>query len=567
MAKMNNTKKTPGMNKALNHEGAVGHKLGNLELLFSKVLGSFFGESTHYEKRDPADEFRKITELIEGVHPRDKEYVLKIAQLGRETSFGKMIQYPIEILVACFNIDMYKGSNFLDPDTRKNKLQFYTDRIVRRALDITEVVSSQIAMYDFSTQKVKTTKGKLNNVRNRVVPLPMQLRKGLEAKLNQLDDFALSKGLAEGKDVSLADVIKLVRPNPTLSKHKNRDKFYKSIIEGTVNFGNGKAQIKSEMSKMGQSKTVESVERVREAVEEGTIQNIVSAIVALYQKGIFNDKQILNRVCDRLRDPKEIHKSKLLPQYFWSAYSALEDAGSNATISQLCEAISDALDLSVANTESLDGYNGILVDVSSSMRQTISSKSTVDGLTMACILGAVAYKKGYGDLFIFGTECQRADFSRKMPIIDIVKTLISCNPKIGGGTNLYNALCCITQFCEDKKTKYDNFLIISDNDCYGYDKSSSTLTLGERRGLWGVNYIPDADKHLNIMFSKGMIKKVWINNLLANETVIANTNEHRKNLIAGFTEQYINIINTYNSIGGNADIRKVIDSLVDKYCK
>ena len=65
-------------------------------------------------------------------------------------------------------------------------------------------------------------------------------------------------------------------------------------------------------------------------------------------------------------------------------------------------------------------------------------------------------------------------------------------------------------------------------------------------------------------FSKPRVKKVYLNNLLGNNFAIVNTDDFRKNLITGFSERIVDVINTYSAIGtGASDIRVVIDSLVD----
>ena len=81
MARMNSTKRgiKADSRTTVNHEGAVVHDLNALEVLFSKVLGSFFGESTFYENRDADKDFIDLVETINKVDYEDIEYVLKIA--------------------------------------------------------------------------------------------------------------------------------------------------------------------------------------------------------------------------------------------------------------------------------------------------------------------------------------------------------------------------------------------------------------------------------------------------------------------------------------------------------
>lgn len=69
---------------------------------------------------------------------------------------------------------------------------------------------------------------------------------------------------------------------------------------------------------------------------------------------------------------------------------------------------------------------------------------------------------------------------------------------------------------------------------------------------------------MNKLFKNKVIKKLYIDNLLGNNFAIANTDDYRKNLITGFSERVIDVINVYSSIGtGASDVRKVIDSIVE----
>ena len=61
-----------------------------------------------------------------------------------------------------------------------------------------------------------------------------------------------------------------------------------------------------------------------------------------------------------------------------------------------------------------------------------------------------------------------------------------------------------------------------------------------------------------------MIKKFYLNNLLGNKFSIVNTDDYRKNLITGFYERIVEVVNIYGSLGrGVSDIRVVIDHMVD----
>ena len=55
-----------------------------------------------------------------------------------------------------------------------------------------------------------------------------------------------------------------------------------------------------------------------------------------------------------------------------------------------------------------------------------------------------------------------------------------------------------------------------------------------------------------------------MNNLVGNDFAIVNTDDYRKNLITGFSEKIVDVINVYSALGtGASDIRVIIDSLMD----
>lgn len=561
MAKMNAKKKAPRMNRTKNHHGETVHNLDALERLFSKVLGSFFGESTHYENRSTEGDFNKLMEDINAVHEKDKEYVLKIAQLGREHN---MISYPLQVLTACFNLDHYKGDQFIDPMTGKNRLWGYSDRIIRRALDITEILATQITVNDFSKRYPKKRREKLDNRRNREVPLPMQLRKNLKAKLESFDAFKLSKGLAKSNTVSLKDAICILRPRPA---NKSLERAYKQILDGEMKLGNGKTQIRSALSNAGQDRPRKDMD-IKDAVYKGTLQNILYGLEGLRSAGAFEDNDLVDFIVTKFTTKKEVLNSKLLPFRFYSAYMAIEEKwGESFTtrnnVERIKEAIVDAMELSIENVSKIGGTTAVLVDVSVSMDRTVSDKSSVSAVDIACILGAIAYKKGFGDLYIFASQCEKVNVSRRTPIIEMVRIMQSWDrTQYRRSTNLNDALSCIHGYAKAHALKYDNLIILSDNDCYGYN--SGEIKFGEAYGANRWRGYENADSQITAMIGAGTIKKVWINNLLGNDFAVVNTAQHSKNLITGFSEKFVDIIEVHNCIGGNADVRQVIDMLLEK---
>lgn len=550
MAGFNSSRKVPlkqDTQTTVNHEGSKVHNLTALETLFSKVLGSFFGESTFYEKRNAEDEFKKLVRTINAVDYEDIEYVLKIALLGREYN---MISYPLEVLTACFNDERFKGHNFLD-ENGNNKLRFYSDRIIRRSKDVVDVMATQINAFGFD---VKHDRGRSKKT-HRDIPLPIQLRKCLKSKLESFNEYQLSKGLSEGREVTLADCIKLLHPSEKESLV--REGFYRSIIENRVDMGAGKKQIQSELSKSRNKNSASTVKDVKESLDTSTLMAIVKNLVAIHRAGLFDDDKAVDSICSKLTSKKEVRASKLLPFRFYSAFKEVEKCagGSRAAKNarRILDALSVALDLSIDNLKPLDGFNAILIDMSGSMDYHISSNSSVTAKEIAAVLGAICFKQGTSDLYVFANKCEKVSrTTRNSSVMDIVHEILRHN--VGGGTYLNNALDYIFNGSE---VKYDSLILLSDNDCYEANSRGFTLTRS-----WGSTR--STDDLVNSLISRKRIRKFYLNNLLGNSFAVVNTDDYRKNLITGFSEKFCDMINIYSCLGQRAgDIRKVIDSLVE----
>lgn len=544
MARMNSTNRSVPLSKdtntTRNHEGAVVHNLDSLEILFSKVLGSFFGESTYYEKRTAEKDFVDLVKTINNVDYEDIEYVLKIALLGREYN---MIQYPLSVLTACFNDERFKGQHFVDSNGR-NKLQYYSDRIVRRGRDVVDVMAMQINAFGFDVVK----KGKKTH---RDLPLPIQLRKAMKHKLETFNDYQLSKALSESREVTLADCIKLLHPDE--KKAKVPKGFYADVIEGRVKFGGETKQVQTELAKSRNKNSSSTVADVKQSLDSSTVMAIVKNLVALHRAGVLNDREAVDAICNKLTDAKQVKSSRLLPFRFYSAWKEVNKLPSSYGVRKVSDALVKALDLSVSNLTPIEGFNAILIDMSGSMDYSVSSMSTMTAKEIAVVLGAICFKQGVGEVYVFANSCEKVTgISSTSTVMDIVKQIMSY--RVGGGTYLDIALNTITRD-SIRGAKYDNLILLSDNDCYSSSNNSFRL------GGFGVG---SADTTINTMIKNGVIKKFYINNLLGNKFAVVNTDDFRKNLITGFSERIVEVINIYGALGrGASDIRVVIDRMVD----
>lgn len=541
MSKFNGRKEAQ-FNIVRNNEGEKVYDSSALKSLFMQVLGSFFAQNTFYKTRYAENEFRALVELIDSIENKDKEYALKVAELGRYTG---MIDYPLNVLTACYNMDKFKGENFLNADG-VSKFEYYSDKIVRRTKDVNYILATQNTMY--GTDK-----------------LPKQMRKNLKGKLEFFDKYKLSKGLDIGKKVSLADSIKRLHPQP---KNEDMAQFLKDVLEGKVKVGNDKKQIQAEITNIKRAEKEKKEVNMEElkanlvnAMYKSNLSALLKNLMMLYKYEILNDEKHLDFVCSKITDRNSIVASKIMPYQVYALHKVMQHLPSTTIVERIREALETAVETAIENVPKIEGYTAFLLDVSWSMHNSkLSNNSNISLKEMACLLGAIAYKKGQGDMFIFSNECERISVSRKTPIFEIVEKAV--NSMEANGTYLDLALTEVERFAKEHHIKYDNLLLLSDNDCYCYDSDVMELSIGSR---WEKR--TPLDRRCNQMMDKenGIFDTIWINNLSGERFTVFNTDDNKKNLITGYSEKFIEVLNLYYNVRNNRDIRPLIDALLEKY--
>lgn len=525
-------KETLKYNTTINNEGEVVYDLNVLKSLLVKVVGSKFAADTFYKKANVEKEFKELISLIQQIPEEDKEYALKIALLGR---YSGMIEYPLNTLLACYNMPRY-GKDFLD-ENGCSKFRYYSDLLVRRTKDVNHLVAGQIAMYGTSIKP--------------------QMRKNLNAKLESFDKYKLSKGLDRGKFISLADSLKLLRPTPI---NEEMSQFYKDVIENKVTVGAGKTQIQAEIQNVKlqekQKKPKEEIDlsKLVDSLYKANLAALLKNIVMFINYGILDDDKHLQYTIKKITSKEDVLKSKILPYEIYATYKSLSYLPNKECVQAIKDALNKALDISIDNVDDIKGYTAYLIDLSGSMSCGITNNSSISAKEMASLLGAIAYKKGQGDIFVFADKCEVVSLNRSDSILTMVSIL--SKKHVGGCTYLDKALNEIKEFAKKHNIKYDNLLLLSDNDCYRYNSRSGKLTIGDYESL---------DSKVSSLMREGIFETMWINNLTGNTYTIANTDEMKKNLIFGFSPKFIDVMNLYYNIRNNDDLRPLIDELLELY--
>lgn len=536
--RMSNNMPAKDSNTTLNHEGAVVHKLNLLEELYSRVVGSYMGESSYYVSKTAEDDAERIKEIVDQLPAEDAEYALKIAAIGRASN---MISYPLTTLAVCYNNDNFKGDNFLD-ENGVNKMKGYSDKIIRRGKDITDILATQFALYPST-------------------PLPKQERKNLKRALERFDEYQLAKALGKNRQVSMADAIKLLHPNCPA-----KAQFYKDVIENNVKFANGKKQVQATLSTVNNTNSKTTVKDVKASIADSSLMAIIKNLVGMYRAGAI-DMESAKTIASKLTNPDIVHGSRILPYQMYDAYKAftsnVRTNGAEYTI--IRDALVKAVDLSCDNVDAIDGYSLIFVDLSGSMDYPVSQMSSTRGKEVAAVLAAVALKKSTATVYAFASRCERVDVSSASTVVDITKAILSKN--VGGSTYLAAAMEAVSKY----ENNVDNVIVLTDGDSYSvsdhHGYGAPTFKNNRANGFHiGGYYGESCDDVVNKLIAKNKIKRIFINDLRGNDFAVVDTGDYRKNLVCGYSEKYIDSINFQILLGkASSDIRKIIDILYDKY--
>ena len=161
----------------------------------------------------------------------------------------------------------------------------------------------------------------------------------------------------------------------------------------------------------------------------------------------------IEKVWRHIENPDAVRKSRQLPFRFLSAYKSIANiAGSRAF-----DALENAAEASVANMPRLPGTTVIAVDVSGSMGDCLSAKSSVKYVEIATMLGLIANQICDNAIFYkFNNEIEKIALSHRSGILQE-----ATRAQADGWTSMELPFI---QMIRDK-IQADRVIILSDNEC------------------------------------------------------------------------------------------------------
>lgn len=297
--------------------------------------------------------------------------------------------------------------------------------------------------------------------------------RGFGDYMSGLNEYSIDKYKMDGKDYNMFDCINICHPKSSaVDAYKNdaiksagtweqkisastsdkdkADKWYELVMSGSL----------------GYLALLRNLRNIFDAVEHLDAEKYDE-----YTKAVFS----------QLTNEQAIRKSLVFPYQIYSAYKALHDA--NVTRLDLMCALSDAFVISVKNMPKLDGNNVIMLDVSGSMSDRISAKSSITIKEAGAVYAAAIFYMNPDNTTIikFGTDAKVAKPNRNANVFDLVN-YIQDNENLGYGTQIDSAFRKLKWSC-DRIFLISDMQIMGNNSYWG--DCDGTKTYNEYVGRYG----------------------------------------------------------------------------------
>lgn len=423
------------------HEGAKAEHVSQIEQLKRTVLACMLWEDGFYESGEAIAD--RIKRLVKECKPYE------VAELAVRARDDMRLRHIPLLLVRELARDAKRCEDGM--------IATLLEHIVQRADEMAEFV----ALY--------WTDGKK--------PLAKQVKLGLARAFNKFDAYQLGKYNRDGA-VKLRDVLFLTHPKP---KDAEQAAVWKRLVDGTL-----EAPDTWEVALSDGADKKDTFERL-------LLENKLGYMALLRNLRNMTEASVdRDMIIGALTQGAK--KSKALPFRYLAAARA---------VPSLEQALDTAMQIAMLDMPKLPGRTGVLVDVSGSMKEKLSSKSDLTRLDTAKALAMLV--RGVADecrVFVFNNDAREVPARQGMALADAIG-------KADGGTMLGRAILTATAAWRDM----DRLIVITDEQSsdrvgrvhgkgYIINVASASNGVGANQGwvkITGfseavVNYIIEAEK-------------------------------------------------------------------------
>jgi 60 kDa SS-A/Ro ribonucleoprotein len=393
----NPPKQKQGHHKVATYEGGTGFLSSPETELLLLVAGSLFSGDTYYEE----DESRKerFHHLTSKVSQKDPHFVASLAQYARQV-LG-LRSGPSALVAHLF----WWGPKEVAKEAAQG--------VWLRGDEHLETLAYTKA------QGWKITSG---------------LKKAVASRLNSMNPVALLKYQKSGRSFSQRDALIISHPKP---QDQNHALVYEWLIRGKKGLPEAQAFVAQVLE---ERPTWERILSTKGSSRESWLEalphlkglSLVRNLSNLHSFNLLKEEEVQEILASKLLSP-EVAKWGIWPYQWLQAISIGRKEGWPEPFLHLLET---ALENTLPPLH-LEGETLILVDISGSMSNPISSRSQATYALAAVSLGSLLYRRTGGQLVGFNYDIHPVQLPPKAPIARIVEELI---PKVWGWTYLGEAL-------------------------------------------------------------------------------------------------------------------------------
>lgn len=462
MSKFNENKK-PVTPTAVNDMGERAYQLDPKEELVATVLTTFLQGAYYETEKEVVDRIIAAMDKVD-----DTLFIAKLAIYARNKANMRSVTHLLGAELARRISGNEWGKDF-----------YY--KLVVRPDDIAEIVSYY--------KNVKR-KGE------RTLSLPHAMKKGFKKKLDNLDPYLIDKYKMSGKEFSLVDLVRIIKPSTT---EKNSVAYDRLMAGLPLDDLYDSKILEKEMSAAGQSKNDEEMPTAEEKAEamKIAIESVLESpkgmpimnLIRNLRNILFYAPEKIEEACKQLTTREKIVNSRLLPFRFLSAYEEISkislpktdksivfDGDVPVTMSQatldmykgeILASLEIAMRISCENIPKLVGNTAILIDHSGSMRGDGGGSSLVSAFSktrrsdIANLFG-VMLGLGQDSIYIglFGDRLIHAEVDRSLGILENAKNIHTQGGACGGSTEA--GIYDFFRKAIAEKSEINNIIIFSD---------------------------------------------------------------------------------------------------------
>ena len=297
--------------------------------------------------------------------------------------------------------------------------------------------------------------------------------------LSNLDEYQIGKYKMNGKSYNMYDLINITHANsPAINAYKNDTIEIPDTWETKISGAANQDDKETEWKRLVEERKLGYMALIR------NLRNILSC-------SFVNPMWAKEHLIPQITNEVAIKKSLIFPYRIYTAWKTIGD-----TLPLDIEAaLSDAFIMSIGNMPKLDGTSLVVLDVSGSMDDYMSSHSGMTIKEVGAVYAAAMYLSSKDVDFVkFGNKCKKVDYNRYANVFKVIKAM-QANEGCGYGTD-------IVPVFDSLGKHYDRIFLISDmqvmdgrtgNYYWGYTSRSASKAYNDYKSAHGKTHIYSFD--------------------------------------------------------------------------